>query len=222
MKYQHFPQVEHSTAHTFFNEYKDRYVMVIEYFKLIPEFNRLSIDDKIRLTQNHFATMFYIHEPILNRSLPDTLVNTSNNLFPSDLAADVAHSSNLMVSYTHDLTLLKLILIVQSLSSGINRYPRDMGIGDIYDDTSLIFAGQTVYTELLWRYILSRSPSERDAIKFFSKLIRDLLFLQRTFLMTDDIIFNSEDEIDQMAPLMQSMWPKQNRLEVNYDSDTVM
>ena len=65
LKILYFPTTEHSCPHTFFNEYQDREITLIEYFKFIPEFNRLSIDDKIRLIRNHFGTMYYINEPIL-------------------------------------------------------------------------------------------------------------------------------------------------------------
>ena len=40
----------------------------------------------------------------------------------------------------------------------------------IYDNTQVIFASQNHYVELLWRYIISRVPSEREAVKFFNKL----------------------------------------------------
>jgi len=80
----------------------------------------------------------------------------------------------------------------------------------IYDDTKIIFDGQNVYVELLWRYILSRLPSEQDAVIFFNKLILDLLFIMRVTFAMDDQIYSSPNEIDQMEPLMQSMWPKSN------------
>jgi hypothetical protein len=76
----------------------------------------------------------------------------------------------------------------------------------VYDDPLAVFAGQNIYVELLWRYILSRSPSEQDAVKFFNKLIIDLLFLQRISLLMERYICDLDHEIDQMNPLMQSLW----------------
>jgi hypothetical protein len=83
-------------------------------------------------------------------------------------------------------------------------------MNNIYDDTKIIFLGQNVYVELLWRYILSRLPSEGHAVIFFSKVILDLLFIMRVGFKIDGIVYSSPDEIDQMEPLMQSMWPKSN------------
>jgi hypothetical protein len=76
----------------------------------------------------------------------------------------------------------------------------------VYYDPLVILAGQNVYVELLWRYLLSRLPSERDAVKFFNKLIIDLLLLQRTSLLVEHYICNLNEEIDRMNPLMQSLW----------------
>jgi hypothetical protein len=204
-----FPAIEHSSMHTFFNEYTYRQKSLIEYFKIIPEFNRLSIDDKVRLIKNHLATMISINEPILDGSISSTLSVSIKNVFTPELATNLLRSVQLMCTYMHDPMLLKLLLIVQSLSSSINRYRSDSGLDWIYDDTHAIYAGQNVYIELMWRYILSRAPSERDAVKFFNKLILDLLFTQHTYFMVGSYILQSlKNEIDQMEPLMQSMWPR--------------
>ena len=211
----YFPSQEHRSPHTFFNDYQSRELTLIEYFKLIPEFNRLSVDDKVRLIRNHFGTMYYINEPILVKYKSDKLSSSLHNSFHAKLAVTMLNSMDLMYAYVHDPLLLKLILIVRSLSSSINRYRNDTNMDRIYDDTKTIFAGQNVYVELLWRYVLYRSPSERDAVKFFNKLVLDILSVQRTYLMADCYLYNLQDEIDQLEPLMRSMWPISNHSEVS-------
>jgi len=207
---QYFPSKPHSSIHSLFNEYNDRNLAIIEYFKLIPEFNRISIDDKIRLIINHFVTMIGLNE---TTNQPDDLYSVFiivKNIFGIELAMDTLRSINLLQKYAHDPILIKLLLIVRSLSSSINRNLFDIQMDSIYDDTQIIFVGQNVYVELLWKYILSRLPSERDAVKFFNQLILDLLFLMRVTFAVDDHIHSSPDEIDQFEPLLQSMWPKSN------------
>lgn len=204
----YFPSIEHSRPHTFYNEYHDREITLIEYFKQIPEFFRLSIDDKVRLIRNHFGTMYYINEPILVQYKSQNLVPSLHKSFDTNLAVNMLHSINLMFAYANDPLLLKLILIVRSLSSSINRYRNDTDMDRVYDDTRAIFSSQNVYVELLWGYILYRTASYRDAVKFFSKLIRDLLAVQHTYLMSDCYLYSLQDEIEQLEPLMRSMWPK--------------
>lgn len=128
-------------------------------------------------------------------------------LFNTNISTQLLECIKLVHSYTSDRTLLKLLLIIKNLSSGINRYQNDTDMDRIYDDGLSIFAAQNIYVELLWKYLLSRFPSELDVVKFYNKLIRDLLFVQRVCFITDSYINNLSDEIQQMEPLIQSMWP---------------
>jgi len=183
---------------------------IIEYFKLIPEFNRISINDKIHLIINHFGTMIGLNETTNAPVDLNNLFVSLKNIFGIELVMDLLRSFDSLQKYAHDPILIKLLLIVRSLSSSINKNRFDIQMDGIYDDTKIIFDGQNVYVELLWRYILSRLPSERDAVKFFNKLILDLLFVMRVTFAMDYQIYSSPNEIAEMEPLMQSMWPKSN------------
>jgi hypothetical protein len=156
--------------------------------------------------------MFYINEPILDQYKSNTLIRSLHKSFDTNLATNMLHSMDLMFAYANDPVLLKLILVVRSLSSSINRFRNDTDMDRIYDNTRAIFSGQNIYVELLWRYILYRTPSELDAVKFFNKLIMDLLAIQHTYLMADCYLYSRQDEIDRLEPLMQSMWPTSNEL----------
>jgi hypothetical protein len=203
----YFPAREHSTLHSLLNEYHDRQESLIEYFKLVPEFNRLSMDDRIRLIKNHFGTMLSINESNDQPDEPEILFTSLKTIYNVQLAIDLIKCVKLIKAYGHDPILLKLVLIVQSLSSGSSRYRDETDMDRIYDDTQTIFAGQSIYTELLWKYILLRLPSERDAVKFFNKLILDLLFIMNVSFMTDSFVYSFTDEIERMKPLLQTIWP---------------
>jgi hypothetical protein len=179
----------------------------VNYFKLIPEFNRLSINDKIGLIKNHFCVTLTINEATLSSDISPKLLGSISTLFNANLSTHLSQCIRLVHSYTSDRMLLKLLIIVVSLSSGINRFRNDIQTDRIYDDTSAIFAAQNIYVELLWQHLLSRLPSEVAAVKFYDKLIRDLLSVQRVCFMTESYINNLTDEIQQMEPLIQSMWP---------------
>ncbi|CAF4591662.1 unnamed protein product [Rotaria sp. Silwood1] len=163
------------------------------------------VHDKIRLLRNHFGGMITMNELMLARS------------------KDIIEASERILPYTYDPILLKLILIVRSLSSGINRYRKDTDMDRIFNNTLAVFAGQSVYVELLWRYIMSKVSSEQDAVKFFNKLILDLLYLQRSCFAIERNMYRLGHEIEQMKPLMQSMWPRiENIDEIDYDNDMDM
>ena len=108
--------------------------------------------------------------------------------------------------YTNDPMLLKLVLIIQTLSSGNKRYNNRTKETHLYNDSLLMLAGQNIYVEVLWRYLLSRLPSEQDAVKLFNKLILDLLFLQCAAFVAENHISTLDHEINRLNPLMQSLW----------------
>jgi hypothetical protein len=168
--------------------------------------------DKIRLIRNHFCVTLTINEAILASDISQKLLDSIANLFDKNVSVNLFECIQVVHTYTNDRMLLKLLLIVRSLSSDINRYRNDTDMDRIYDNTLAIFTAQNVYVELLWRYLLSRLPSELHAVKFYSKLIRDLLFVQRVCFMTESHINSLTDEIQQMEPLIQSMWPVQTKI----------
>jgi hypothetical protein len=192
----------------------------MDYFKFIPEFNRLSVDDKISLMRSHFGGMVTINERILTRSVSQNLLISFKNMLGPNLANQLRHLIERLSAYTCDPMQLKLILIIATLSSDTYRYPNDTEKDRIYDDTLAIFARQNVYVGLLWRYLLSRLPSERDVLKFFNNLVLDLLYLQCSCFAIDRYMYNLDHEIDQMEPLMQSLWHISNKKN-NMDYDDI-
>lgn len=208
MELQIFPVMEHTSVHLFFNEYEDRHAVLIDYFKQIPEFNRLGIEDKIRLIRNHFGLMMTISELMLNRSMHSNLSNSLKNVFGINLATNTIQGSERILKYVYDPIVLKLLLIIHTLSSGIDKYRNDTDMDRIFDDTISIFSGQNIYVELLWRYLLTKFSCEKETVKFFNKLILDLLFIQHACFGVERYMCDLAHEIDQMKPLMQSMWPR--------------
>lgn len=223
-RYDYFPPSEHSSIHMFFNDFCDRHKSLVEYFKMIPEFSQLTMDDRIRLLRNHFGTMLNLNESIVGGHMTTNLSNSIQKIFHPQIADEVLRASNLINVYRSDPILLKLILIVRTLSSGINRFRRDTDMSRVFDDPRTIFYGQNIYVDLLWRYILVRSPSDRDAVRFFNKLMRDLLVLQSACYKAGSFIYDLENEIDRMDPLMQCMWPRPEKPDILplTDIDTVL
>ena len=201
-----FPSLKHSSLHTFLNEYTDRQKGLVRYFKLIPEFDQLSMCDKIHLIRDHFCITLLLNEATLSSNISSQLIDSITLLFNTNISTHLVECIKLLYSYNNDRMLLKILLIVKALSCSINRYTNDIGMNQIYDNTLAIFAAQNIYVELLWRYLLSRLPSELHVTKFYSKLIRDLLFVQRASFIAESYINSLSDEIQKMEPLIQSMW----------------
>ncbi len=180
--------------------------MFIEYCKLIPEFDRLSIDDKKNLLQNHLEETIIISNVTFSKHMSNILITSLKNVYGPILFNEVKRVAERLLAYAYDPVILKLVLIIQTLSNSTCRYHNGDNLMHVYDDPLAILAGQNIYVELLWRYILSRSSSEQDAVKFFNKLILDLLFLQHASFLVERHVRKLDNEIEQMTPLMQSLW----------------
>ncbi len=214
-QYPDFPLIKHTNLFEYLNEYSLSHKVLIEYFKYIPEFNSLAINDRICLIRNQFGIVNNINEAIIHPGITTNLVVSLSNVFGVQLANRLLQSIERIQVFASDVILLKLVLIVVAFSSGNQRNRNDTDMDQICDDTLKIFAMQNIYVELLWKYILSRSSTEINAVKLFDKLIQFLLYLLEVHLLVDGYINNLPSEIDQMEPLMQSMWPKPSNNEVN-------
>ncbi|CAF4752849.1 unnamed protein product, partial [Rotaria sp. Silwood2] len=149
--------------HAFIDEMSSEIQITIEYLKLIPEFNNLIMDDKVRLIRNHIGTIIHINEPLLIPVPPVNLVGAWTNLFGLNTTKSIFKRNQIIEQYLCDPIILKVVLIILILSSSNSRNIDYIDIDQICDDSLSIFIAQNIYVELLWKYILSRSPNERNA-----------------------------------------------------------
>ena len=202
-----FPAVQHTTIHDFFNEISHVLPIFIEYINCIPEFAKINLDDKIRLLKNHFCIMININEVLMHPKMSKDLIITWTNIFGLDITERLIKRNQLLESYVSDFIVLKLVLIILVLSSSNNRNIDHLDLDLICDDTLSIFAAQNIYVELLWKYILSCSSNEREAVKFLNRLMMCILYVQNTDMYVDGYVDELTDEIKKLEPLIQNMWP---------------
>ncbi|CAF1465124.1 unnamed protein product, partial [Rotaria sordida] len=192
---QNLPTVQHTSLHEFVNEMSSEFHVSIEYLKLIPEFNNLIMDDKVRLIKNHIGTIVHINQPLMLPGPPINLVVSWTNLFNLNITKSLLKRHKIIEPYIFDPIILKVILIILVLSSGNCRNIDYLDINLICDDSLSIFRAQNIYVELLWKYILSRSPDEKNAVKFFNRLMIYILYAQNLHLDIDDSVDSLRHEI---------------------------
>jgi hypothetical protein len=202
-----FPSIQHTSIHEFLNEVALLFPVFIEYFKYIPEFANIVMDDKLRLVKNHFGVMYTINEPLMHPVTSTNLIASWTNIYGVELAARLLKRNQTLEQFVHDPILLKVVLIILVLSSSNDRILESTDMDQICDYPLSIYAAQNVYVDLLWRYILSRSATEKDAVKFFDKLMLCILHIKNVHMYVYSYINSYKDEIKQLEPIMQSMWP---------------
>ncbi|CAF0866080.1 unnamed protein product [Rotaria sordida] len=214
-----FPSRKHTQLFEYLNEYSSIHKVLIEYFKIIPEFNSLCMYDKICLIRNQFGVIININEAIIHPGITTNLVVSLSNVYGVHITNRLLKSIERIIPFTHDPIVLKLLLIIVTFCSGNYRNRGDNDMDQICNDTLSVCFAQNIYVELLWKYVLSRSSTEFDVVKFFDKLVQFLLYLLDVHLLVDGYINNQIHDIEQMAPLMQSMWPKPTNDGSNFMND---
>lgn len=217
-----FPVVQHTSIHSFFNEVAVLFPVFIEYFKNVPEFANINMDDKLRLVKNHFGMMLNINEPIMHPVTSSNLIATWTSIYGVDIAGRLLKRNQILEQFLYDPLLLKLVLIVLVLSSSNARMLESTDIDQICDYPLPIYAAQNIYVELLWRYVLSRSASEDDAVKFYNRLMLCIMHMKNLHMYVYDYINNFKEEIQQMEPIMRSMWPLQEAEKNDVESFDLM
>ena len=112
---------------------------------------------------------------------------------------------------------MRIILLIIFFSSNNSRQFNIIDIDAICDDTLAIFAAQNTYVELLWRYVASHTSSENDLIKFMNRMLLFINHIQSMNMDIDQYVMKSKNDFDQMAPILQAMWPRNSN-----DEDTVL
>jgi hypothetical protein len=212
-----FPVIQHTSIHGLYNEIALLFPPFIDYFKHIPEFNKIIMDDKVRLVKNHFGMMLNINEQVMHPVTSSNLIITWTNIYGVHIAARLWKRNKILEQFLFDPILLKLVLIVLVLSSSNARMVESTDIDQICDDPLSIYNSHNIYVELLWRYILSRVVTEEDAVKFFNKLMLCILHMDNLHMYIHSYISNFQDEIKQMKPIMRNMWLKTDDEEVITD-----
>ncbi|CAF2734091.1 unnamed protein product [Rotaria sp. Silwood2] len=219
---QNLPTVQHTSMHALVNEMCSEFQVSIEYLKLIPEFNNLIMDDKVRLIKNHIGTIVHINEPLMFQMPPTNLIGSWTSVFGLDITKRLFKRHQIIEQYIVDPIILKVLLIILVLSSSNCRYTDYTDMDLICDDPLSIFKAQNIYVELLWKYILLHSTNEQHAAKFFNRLMIYILFAQNLHLEIDYYISCLKHEIKQMNPMIQSMWLKtDNEEDMNIFQDVI-
>lgn len=196
-----------TSLHEYVNELACEFQSCMKYLKLIPEFSQISTDDKVRLVKNHFGVLVNVNGPMMHLLELENIIVVWTNVFGVSLSQRLLRSHQLLQEYLRDAVLLKLVLIILVLSSGNGRDLECVDIDQICDDPLAIFAAQNVYVDLLWRYILSRSSSERNAVRFFNRLMMCILYIKNLDMDIDRHVSSLRCEIQQVDPVVRNMWP---------------
>jgi hypothetical protein len=191
----------------FMNSVSYMYTSLVNYFKLIPEFKRLSVETRINLLKNNFNQIFRLNSVLVihaTGAVEDTNTVVFKRVFPDDLYSELCYCVKNLFPFVYDPIFLKLLFVILMFSTSLcTRYDASEKL----INTKELLLIQNFYIELLWRYMLYRYSTSKQSIRILTSFITRLL---RSQIVTEELaVFISKtmsNQIDQLEPIMKAMW----------------
>jgi hypothetical protein len=192
-------------------------IRLLAFFKQIPEFNQLNVDDKVTLIKFNLLPLLCINCTLSYKIETDQIVETDADVpWDSSIIQEVyGYESYLQMrkifeSFVHiaqyDQKIIQLALIILILIKGFST-----GSGGefepILNNGMAVYRAQCYYTELLWKYIETVHGSE-TAVHICSKLITHFITWQT---LHKELRANVERnlllaDMNELLPLMKSLF----------------
>lgn len=188
--------------HEFFNRKKPIIINFISYFKHLPEFQNINVDDQVLLIKQNIRILLPINYALLKTPIHSqfryTYIQTIGCINNINLHSMYTYLSNSFVPFvTLDPLIIKLLLITLFFTTTTNEDNNQ------YHEINSIKCIQTSYTELLWLYMIEKY-GEYKASNLFLNLIMKFLHLQTMIYQIDSIIRSNQD-IEYIDILMKSI-----------------
>jgi hypothetical protein len=170
----------------------------ISYFKHLPEFERIHVDDQVLLIKQNIRFLFPINDAILSQlgcsPFSDKNIQTIACAHNINLHAVYRSLSNSFMQFAvRDPTIMKIFLVILLFTPSFQSIDSNR--------SNSIHRIQSSYVELLWLYLIAKF-SEKQAIDLFMRLTSAYLRLQIIVDKIDSII-RSNDDVHYLDSLMK-------------------
>ncbi|CAF0858954.1 unnamed protein product [Rotaria sordida] len=209
------PSVYATTLLQYINSHSVPAMHLLTFFKQIPEFNQLNVNDKLILTKYNLLSLFIINSALLykidtkqfreididvpwNLSILRTIHGNENCLQMKKIFRSFVHIK------FYDYKIIQLSLIVLFLTKGLSTGD---GVPEpILNDNMAVYRAQNYYIELLWKY-MEIIHGFKQAFRIYNKIIRRFLIWQKLEKnLRHDIEQNlSKTDENELLPLMKSL-----------------
>ena len=197
------------------NSHSVSVVRLLSFFKQIPEFNQLNVDDKVNLIKYNLITVLGITGALSYNTDTHQMIETDSDV-PSNLQFfQILHGYNtcrksrkIFGSFLHiakyDRKIIELTAITLVLTKGFS-IVSDHG-EQILNDPMSVYCAQNYYTELVWKY-METTHGYKKAVDLFSELIVHVISWQLIHEeMRNNILRTlSPEDIDELVPIMKSV-----------------
>ncbi|CAF3530607.1 unnamed protein product [Rotaria sordida] len=180
--------------HDFYNRKKPIIINFISYFKHLPDFQQLNIDDQATLIKRNIRILLPINYALLktpsHSQIRYTYIQTIGCINNINLHSMYQILSNTFVPFvTFNPLIIKLLLIILFFTTNLLSTNSDTVE---YKQSKYIRGIQSSYIELLWLYMIKKYGQER-AVNLFTQFITRFIYLQTKIAQIDSIIRLNND-----------------------------
>lgn len=191
-------------------------IRLLTFFKQIPEFNQLNVDDKVTLIKFNLLPLLCINCTLSYKIETDQIVETESDVpWDSSIIQEVygydgyLQMRKIFESFVniaqYDQRIIQLVLITLILTKGFSTGDGEME--PILNNGLAVYRAQNYYTELLWKYIETVHGPEK-AISICSQLITHFITWQKLHKKLRDNVERNllSADMNGLLPLMKSLF----------------
>ncbi|CAF1359233.1 unnamed protein product [Rotaria sordida] len=209
------PSTHVRTVLQVFNSDSISVMRLLSFFKQIPEFNQLNVDDKVTLIKYNFISVFGINCALSYNTETNQIIESDSDVPANTQFFQILHGYNLFMQIKkifisfiniakYDRKIIQLTVIILIFTKGFS-IANDHD-EPILNDKMSVYRAQNYYTELLWKYMETMHGYEK-AIKLFSKLIVHIISWQTIHeeLRNNIVRILSPEDISELMPILKSI-----------------
>jgi len=198
------------------NTHSNSALRLLVFFKQIPEFNQINVDDKLILIKYNLMRIIVLNYSLSFKKVTDKVLELDINILWNRTMLGVIHGYSIfseikqrflpLVSIARsDEKIIHLALIVFILLKGLST--GDTALEPILQDEISVFHVQSFYSELLWKY-LETTYGYDEAFRIMTTLVTQFLSWQILNLKLKNNIKQriSDSDLDGLSPIMKSLF----------------
>ena len=209
------PSIHATTFLQHINERSVTAVRLLSFFKQIPEFNQLNVNDRVTLIKYNLMPLCILNSTLSYNKETDQVKEAECDVPFNASVLQSIHGEELYLQIKrifesfarialHDQRIIQLALIALILTKG---FSTDTDMNEpMLNDGMAVYRAQSHYTELLWKYMEAVHGFER-ATKIFNELIGQFMLWQkihRQLRLSTEKNLATVDK-NELLPIMKSL-----------------
>ncbi|CAF2486276.1 unnamed protein product [Rotaria sp. Silwood2] len=188
---------------------------LLTFFKQIPEFNELNVDDKVTLIKYNLLPLIMLDGTLSYKADTGEIVETDSDVPWNSSMLEKIHGNEIYMQIqkifnsfvriaNYDQRIIQLALIIFILTKGCSA---DSVIDEpILNDSMAVYRAQSYYTDLLWRYMETIHGIEKSTYIFIDLIVHFISWqtLEKQLRLNLRKVLSPNDT-NELLPIMRSL-----------------